>query len=394
VLGASDEHLVEMACRHVGKAIERACEVDRFRTKLIQSETLSAAGSLLAGIVHELNNPLTTILGFSELMLRDRFDHDVRLERINAEAARCVRITQNVLKLGRRASGDPQAVDVHDAIRRTVELSGHPLRLHGIELSLELSAGEAKTLAHEGELTQVFLNLMTNAIQAITSAHRTGNISISSALRQDRVRVSVMDDGPGVSAQEIERIFQPFYTTKQDGNGLGLSLSRKIVQDLGGEMWVSPNLRHGATFTVELPLVDFEPEDTTTKLPDSPGMLKASPSVLIVDDEEHIVELVDNIVRGRGFKSTCCTGGQDALALLNKNDYDLLICDYHMPGKGGRELMEWIRDSGRDIRVLVLSGDVVRTEMRGLIEHLGAEYLAKPFGIDELVAAIDRALDV
>ena len=391
-LNTDDEHQVELVCGHIGNVLERASELDRYRAKRIQSETLLSAGSLLAGIVHEINNPLTTILGFSELMLREHAGNDDRLVRINAEAARCVRITQNVLKLGRQASGRPQAVDVHEAIRQAAELSRHQLLLHGISLTLNLSDVTAKTLAHEGELAQVFLNLMTNAIQAISSAQRPGNVIISSAAHEDRIRISVMDDGPGVSSREMERIFQPFFTTKQNGNGIGLSLSRKIVQDLGGEMWVSPNLRRGATFTVDLPLTQCEREIVSVRPANLREFPRTGRSVLIVDDEEPIVNLVDAIVRDQGFTSTCCTDGQNALALMEQNEYDLLICDYHMPGTSGRELMESIRASGRTTKVLVMSGDIVRSETRELVEQLQAQFLSKPFGLDDLVTAIDLAV--
>jgi two-component system response regulator HydG len=113
-----------------------------------------------------------------------------------------------------------------------------------------------------------------------------------------------------------------------------------------------------------------------------------------VDDEEHIVDLVDTIVRDRGFKSTCCTEGNSALSLLQENDYDLLICDYHMPGLGGRELMEWLQASGKKTKVLILSGDVIRHDTRDLVEQLNAHFLSKPFGVDDLWIAIERALGI
>ena len=182
--------------------------------------------------------------------------------------------------------------------------------------------------------------------------------------------------------------------TMQDGNGIGLSLSRKIVQDLGGEMWVSPSLHHGATFTVDLPLIENEPVAVFMTPPEDCNRTAASRSVLVVDDEEYIADLVDTIVRDRGYQSTCCTDGQNALAMLKENEYDLLICDYHMPGTGGRELMEWIQASGKSTRVIVLSGDVVRPETRDLVEHLKAQFLCKPFGVADLLTAIEGALDI
>lgn len=388
--GDQEERMAELVCRHIGKVLLKMSEFDRLRSKLIQLETLSSAGSLLAGIAHELNSPLTTILGFSDLMLQDHSGDNVRLATIQAEAARCVRITQNILKLGRRSSDTPELVSVHEAIRQTAELTSHQLRLRNITLVLDLDSIEARVWAHTGELTQVFLNLLTNAIQAIASTGRPGNIEISSVVNAGNLRISVVDDGPGIREHEIGNIFQPLYTTKEDGNGLGLNLSRNIVRSLGGEIHVSTNTRHGATFTVELPMVGEQ--DVASPSSEDRKPLPARYSVLVVDDEEEIVELVHAVATAHGLRSTWCTNGKDALALLDQNNFDLLICDYHMPGVGGRELLESIRKSGRGTRVLVLSGDVVLPETQNFVDQLGAKFLPKPFGVANLVAAIDQVL--
>src|SRR5438105_4074288 len=163
--------------------------MDPQRAQLIQSEKMSAAGNLLAGIVHELNNPLTTILGFSELLLREGKVADPgRLEKIHAEAERSVRIIQNVLRLARADDGGAQIIDVNESIRRTVELAQYQIRLNPIKFDLNLSAQTPKVLAHPGEMTQVFLNLVTNAIHAISAVRDSGMIHIHSAVIHEDVR--------------------------------------------------------------------------------------------------------------------------------------------------------------------------------------------------------------
>src|SRR5436190_7386044 len=205
--------------------------MDPERARLIQSDKMSAAGNLLAGIVHELNNPLTTILGFSELLLQEGAQADPsRIAKIRAEAERSVKIIQNVLQLARADSGrDTDLIDVNEVVRRTVELAQYRFLLNRIQFELNLSEKKPRVLARAGELTQVLLNLVTNAMQAISGFSNSGKIEINSAVAQDRVLISIIDDGPGITPSDLRHIFEPFFTTKETGTGLGLSLSRSII---------------------------------------------------------------------------------------------------------------------------------------------------------------------
>ncbi|HYR85266.1 MAG TPA: hybrid sensor histidine kinase/response regulator [Terriglobia bacterium] len=365
-------------------------ELAPYRQRLLQSEKMSAAGNLLAGIVHELNNPLTTILGFSELLLHDGRPDSGRLEKIHAEAERCVRIVQNVLRLARTDNSGYEVIDVNESIRRTVELAEYQIRLNCIDLNLALSGRSPKVLAQAGELTQVFLNAVTNAIQAISGVRASGKIRISSALIGDSVRISINDDGPGVNETDLHRVFEPFFTTKEDGTGLGLSLSRKIIRENGGDMWVSSTKSCGATFTIELPVVadTTDPEESSSS--DDSGMKALSRSVLIVDDEDHITELVESVLQRCGYRTDRLNEGAPAIELLKKKKYDILICDLHMPGTNGRDLIEWVRLNRRDTRVLLLSGDIARSETQEFVRTCGAHFLAKPFSVSELRKAVHR----
>jgi two-component system NtrC family sensor kinase len=365
-------------------------ELAQYRERLLQSEKMSAAGNLLAGIIHELNNPLTTILGFSELLLREGRPDNSRLEKIHAEAERSVRIIQNVLRLARADNSGYEVIDINESIHRTVELAEYQLRLRRIDLSLNLSERGPKVLAQAGELIQVFLNLVTNAIQAISGVHASGKIRISSAMIRNTVRVAVADDGPGINETDIRRVFEPFFTTKEDGTGLGLSLSRKIIRENGGDMWVSSTESCGATFTIELPAVADATKAEEGASSDDSGMKMSSRSVLIVDDEDHITELVESVLQACGYRTDRLNEGGPAIELLKKKEYDILICDLHMPGTNGRDLVEWVRSNRKDIRVLLLSGDVARAETKEFVRTCGAHFLSKPFSISELTKAVQR----
>jgi two-component system NtrC family sensor kinase len=361
------------------------------RARLIQSEKMSAAGNLLAGIVHELNNPLTTILGFSELLLKEGKAADpARLEKIHSEAERSVRIIQNLLRLARADNGNPEVIDINESIRRTVELAQYQIRLNRIELDMELSPKSPKVLAHAGELTQVILNLVTNAIQSISSIRSSGTIQISSAVIRDRVVISVTDDGSGISEANMRRIFEPFFTTKETGTGLGLSLSRNIVRDIGGDLSVSNSKSCGTTFTLELPVVTNGVETAEDSSSEDPLFLTPDCSVLIVDDEAHITELIENVLQNCGYETDRLNDGAPAIEFLKAKDYDILICDLHMPGLSGRELIEWTRLNRQNVRILLLSGDVAREDTNEFAKTYGAHFLSKPFTVSELTKAVQR----
>lgn len=356
----------------------------------IQNESSTTSEWLLAGIVHELNNPLTTILGFSELLLRDGNIDPSRLEKIRAEAERGVRIVRNVLRMARADASGYEVIDAHESIRNTVELAEYPLRQHGVELRLNLCASAPKVFTRAGELTQVFLNLVTNAIQAISAARSSGEIEISSAVIRGHVRISVSDDGPGIREADIHHIFEPFFTTKENGNGLGLSLSHKIIRENGGDIWVSSTVGCGATFTLELPALpdSFVVEEEPAS--DDSRFLAADRSVLIVDDEDHITELIDSVLHESGYQSDRLNDGESAIELLKTKDYDILICDFHMPGIDGRGLIEWVRSNRKNTRILLLSGDVVRKDTQEFAKAYGAHFLSKPFSVSELTKAVQR----
>lgn len=361
------------------------------RARLIQSEKMEAAGNLLAGIVHELNNPLTTILGFSELLLREGKTVDsTRLEKIHAEAERSVRIIQNVLRLARADNGGPEVIDINESIRRTAELALYQIRLHGIDLSLDLPTKAPKVLAHAGELTQVVLNLLTNAIQAISSVRASGQIRISSIVIRDRVRVSVNDDGPGIGEAALRRVFEPFFTTKETGTGLGLSLSRNIVREIGGDMWVASQESCGTTFTIELPTVTLPTAAKDRAPSDDPWIATPDQTVLIVDDEDHITELVDSVLHNCGYRTDRLIDGAAAIDLMKQTEYDILICDLYMPGISGRDLVQWTRSNRRNTRILILSGDVARKDTTEFARSCGAHFLSKPFSVSELTKAVQR----
>jgi CheY-like chemotaxis protein/PAS domain-containing protein len=242
-------------------------ELKRLEEQLIQAEKLAAMGQMLAGVAHELNNPLTAILGVTEL-LREKtgFEESAKrqLDLTHRQARRAARIVQNLLEFSRPASPQKKPLDVNSLIERTLQLHEHSLRRNAVEVDFRPQPDLPGVIGDGNQLIQVFLNLVTNAEQAIREVRDTGRIQIRIARAEDRLSVTVQDDGVGIKPEAIPRIFDPFYTTKRPGGGtgLGLSICMSIVREHGGTIEAEALPGGGSAFIVYLPIArDLPPED-------------------------------------------------------------------------------------------------------------------------------------
>jgi len=237
------------------RAEEREKELQQ---ELNLSSRLASVGELAAGLAHELNNPLTGIIGFSERLLRKSTSQETSrdLERIHSEAQRAAKVVDNLRTFARRPPPQREYLDINETLGRTLELSAYELRTGNIELTVELTPDLPKIIADFGQIQQVFLNIILNAEQAITEANGGGKLTIKTEKRQGCVRISFADDGPGISAEHFDKLFGPFFTTRweQGGTGLGLSVCHGIVAEHGGRIYAKSQPGKGATFFVELPV--------------------------------------------------------------------------------------------------------------------------------------------
>lgn len=252
---------VAVLCRDVSRQV-------RLESQLIQAEKLSAVGQLVAGVAHELNNPLTTIKGYAQLLQGERLPPAVvaDLKRVEEAADRCRRIVGDLLTFARRYEPECTETDINEILQRTVALRSYELRVHNIEVEWDLDPALPTILADPHRLQQVVLNLVLNAEQAILSVHEGGHLAIRSRLLPGGhcIRFEVSDDGPGIRREHLDRLFDPFFTTKAVGvgTGLGLSISYGIVKEHRGRIWAESQFGAGATFVVELPVSGTEGESS------------------------------------------------------------------------------------------------------------------------------------
>ncbi|MEI7951130.1 MAG: hybrid sensor histidine kinase/response regulator, partial [Synechococcaceae cyanobacterium ELA182] len=327
---------------------------------------LSALSEVISGVAHELNNPLTAILGYAQIFNSlDGAERDHAVTTIEHEAQRAARIVRNLLSFARQPPPTTSRVDVEEIVRRVVEVMRYSLEVDNIRVELRLS-GIPEIEADRAQLEQVFLNLVNNAQQALQPGG--GEIVISTTHVSDFVRVSVADDGPGVPEEMRDRVFQPFFTTRDVGlgQGMGLSTAYGLVTQHGGRVWVEPSTSGGANFIVELPMhiADRAPEEASPMVPSGGG----GERILVVDDELPIRALTSEILNHAGYRVTTAASGDEALRRLETVMFDLVVADMRMPGMDGAELYEHICDRwpSMERRVLFVTGDIdgARTSRR------------------------------
>jgi two-component system NtrC family sensor kinase len=368
--------------------------------QLIQSEKMSAIGQLVSGVAHELNNPLAGISAFAQLLLAEkRFPPDQRTaaETIYSEARRASRIVQNLLTFARQHKAEKGPAAMNQVLDDTLELRGYELRVRGIDVRREYDEALPDTMGDGHQLQQVFLNLITNAEQAMERAEgRHHRLTVRTRRAGDAIRIEVEDTGGGVPANLLERIFNPFFTTKPTGHGtgLGLSISLGIVREHEGRIWAENAPQGGARFVVELPVI------TPRASGEFPAALAAHPvgdslHILVVDDEASVRVALQRYLAARGHDVETTASGQDALGLLRAGEYDAVIVDMRMPDLSGEQLFEELRAADREHaeRVIFTTGDLVSEQMRRFLDGSGRPCVPKPFefsSFDQVLPAARR----
>jgi len=380
---------------------EDQTEKRRLQDQLLQSEKMSAIGQLIAGVAHDLNNPLASVVGFADL-LGEAEDVPERLEEplavIRQEAERASGIVRNLLSFARRHEGERQLQSIRPILESTILLLKNQLMAQHVELTFTAEPGLPEVEVHANQIKQVFVNIINNAAQAIRGANVSGGrITVLAKCWLDGVAVSISDNGPGMPESVAQHVFEPFFSTKSEGEGtgLGLSICQGIVKEHGGSMTVDAGLGTGATFTVELPGATQARLATATELvADAPSAGDAAPPpgaterlrVLVVDDEPHILHYMQATLESWGHVVVLASDGSQALKRALTQPFDLIICDLRMPRLGGREMYQTLAQMHPAVagRMVFATGDTVRGDTLQFLERLGRPFLQKPFKLDEL----------
>jgi signal transduction histidine kinase len=373
----------------------------QLREKAEMSSRLAAIGEMAAGIAHEINNPLTGVIGFSELLLsRDDLPDDIKENlKIIADGGKRVKdIVRRMLTFARQNKPVKTNANIHELIDNTLEIRSYVLRTANIVVTRSYDPSLPWVTVDPGQMQQVFLNLIVNAEYAMKKAHGKGTLTITTGKADDHIRIAFKDDGTGMDQNTREKLFNPFFTTKQvnEGTGLGLSLSRSILLEHGGTIEVESEPGQGTTFIITLPVTSPPEEAIATgasSLSASPVKVKSA-HILVVDDEVAIMALVKALLVKEGHIVDVTDDATVAFEKLGSERYDAVLMDIRMPGTSGVEIHEKITLAHPELagKFLFITGDTSDANTRDFLEKNELLFITKPFDKETLLKKVNELL--
>ncbi|MEQ9344819.1 MAG: ATP-binding protein [Thalassospira sp.] len=390
-------------------------EQKNLEEQFAQSQKMQAVGQLAGGVAHDFNNLLTAMIGFCDLLLSRHGPGDpsfADIMQIKQNANRAANLVRQLLAFSRRQTLQPKIINITDAL---AEMSNLLRRLIGEKIDLKVSHGRDIGLVKvdPGQLDQVIINLVVNARDAMAGEGGTLTVQTSTEIVDeptatgtevippgDYIGIKVSDNGIGIPKDNLTRIFEPFFSTKQrgEGTGLGLSTVYGIVKQTGGFIAVNSEEGKGTTFTIYLPRY----EATEKELAETQAVAEEAPSrdltgtgaILLVEDEDAVRTFGARALRSKGYDVLEANNGENALEVLNKTDktIDLVISDVVMPGIDGPSLIRMLREQKPELKVIFISGYAEDTYRDELDEENGVHFLPKPFSLKDLATKVKEVL--
>ncbi|MEP1200291.1 ATP-binding protein [Tateyamaria sp.] len=384
------EDVIVSSTRDLTEEIALSEELSKQRELLFQNEKMSALGELLAGVAHELNNPLSVVVGHSLMLKEEITDPELtaRINKIGSAAERCAKIVKTFLAMARQQPSKIENVDVAGVIETAADVAGYGNTSGDIAIVRNVSDNLPPIAADADQITQVIINLIINAEQALSRSGKGDLIEISAVSNPDTemVEITVQDNGPGIPAAIRARIFEPFFTTKEvgEGTGIGLAFCHRIILSHGGQIRLDQSGATGTRFRITLPAAvrEMSELDAPANAVSAPANLRA----LIVDDEVDVGELNAEILRREGFDVEFVSTGKEALKCLRTSNYDIFLSDLNMPDIDGRKIYETLVSQFPKMleRTAYITGDTMGQNSRALLTEAGLPYLEKPVSPAEL----------
>jgi PAS domain S-box-containing protein len=372
-------------------------ELARHREALHQSEKLSALGSLLSGVAHELNNPLSVVVGRS-FLLEEQLQGSAfasSIAKVRATAERCARIVKTFLTVARQQETTRQPIHISDVLTHSLDMVGHRLYESGIVADLDIAPALPTLMADPDQLSQVFMHLLVNAQQALDSIPEPRRLRVSANFDavNDEICVQISDNGPGIPRNMLHRIFEPFFTTRGvgEGSGVGLSVSHGIIHAHGGTITVDVPACGGTLFEIRLPRESAE--GSVVQHP----VIHVKPDgrhILIIDDVVDIGQMLGEILTEAGYQIDVAEDGQAALKKLDERCFDLIVSDLSMPQLDGPGLYKALQERNPRLleRLIFVTGDTLSDSIRDFLAQVNRPVIEKPFVPEEIRRVIELTL--
>ncbi len=401
----NDENLLVAIGRQLATTIEKVrlyeetCrayeDLRRTQEQLLQSEKMSAVGQLIAGVAHELNNPLTAILGYAQLLESEGLNEKATdfVNKLFKQAQRTHRVVQNLLSFARQRKPQKELVDICKVLDETLVLRDYDLKVNDVQLIRETESSVPLVTADPHQLEQVFLNIINNAVDAMLDAGHGGTLVIRVFAREETVHIEFQDSGPGI--KEPNRIFDPFYTTKSigKGTGLGLSICYGIVKEHAGDISAANREEGGALVKIQLPAASSTPaEEPSGTL--QQRELAVQGRILLVESEPAVLEFERDVLVGAGAQVMTMMDGEEMKARLLRDRFDALIMDGMSAGFTARQVYTWLGEKCPAMQksVLFTFSSIAEPEVRDFLQEREVPYLVKPFEVADLISQARKLL--
>ncbi len=393
------EKVIVSNTRDLTHDLEMEDELSSQRERLFQNEKMSALGELLAGVAHELNNPLSIVVGHSLMLGEEEKEPETarRIAKISSAAERCAKIVKTFLAMARQQPTKMEVTDINAIVSAAADVAGYGAASGSLTIACDLDSKLPNITADGDQITQVIINLLINAEQAISKAKKGDQITVITKFKKSDglIEIIVMDNGPGVPENIRARIFEPYFTTKDvgEGTGIGLAFCHRIVLSHGGQLSLDNSYLEGCKFVVTLP-IGSEQQEQLSSIPE-PLTEPKKHKVLVVDDEIGVAELIAEILQKESMDVTMVHSGAEAIRCLRASEYDLMLSDLNMPQMGGRELYDAIeREFPKMLNAIAfISGDTMGSASQKLCRESGCPCLEKPVSPAELRQMVHNMLD-
>ena len=372
-------------------SFQEASRLPQSRMQEFEDDRLASLGQMAAGIAHEINNPLAAIMGFSQLALRNTDDPLVErdLERILGEAKRSSGVVAELQSFAGVLKPRKECIDVRQALLNVLETKSHALRVNRVNVAGTFRQDLPLVLGDEQQLRQVFGNIIKNAQQAMAEVGG-GTLTIEAKASGENLELSFGDDGPGIADEDLHRVFDPFFSRRDDGStGLGLSICHGIIHEHGGSIRAERGAGQGATFVIELPAAspkESEPVEDDVGVEVSSSRMR----ILVVEDEPTVLEFLVRSLVEEGHDVESAASGSAVITRKDLDTFDAILLDIKMPGLSGSALFDYIRQIPGSVssKVVFVTGDTLNIKTREFIDATGNALLAKPFTMEELTRTL------